>query len=94
MILSDSAKELIDFIENYGFEAYAVGGCVRDSIMNRLCDDVDITTSAKPDELEKILTDHHIRFIETGIKHGTITVIYKNSSFEVTTFRTDRRAHV
>lgn len=89
MILSDSAKELIDFIENYGFEAYAVGGCVRDSIMNRLCDDVDITTSAKPDELEKILTDHHIRFIETGIKHGTITVIYKNSSFEVTTFRTD-----
>lgn len=89
MILSDSAYKLIDFIEKSGFEAYAVGGCVRDGIMNRSCDDIDITTSAKPDELEKILTDNHIRFIETGIQHGTITVLYENSSFEVTTFRTD-----
>lgn len=89
MILSDSAQRLIDLIEKFGFEAYAVGGCVRDGIMNRSCDDIDITTSTKPDELERILTDYHIRFIETGIQHGTITVLYENSSFEVTTFRTD-----
>lgn len=89
MRLSESAQKLIDFIEKFDFEAYAVGGCVRDSIMHRSCADVDITTSAKPDELKKILLDNHIRFIETGIKHGTITVLYENASFEVTTFRTD-----
>ncbi|MDE5965013.1 MAG: hypothetical protein K2G65_06360, partial [Eubacterium sp.] len=90
MNLSDSSKKLINLISNAGYEAYAVGGCVRDFLMQRPCDDIDITTSAKPDELEKILSDSNIKFIETGIKHGTVTAVMEDGSvFEVTTYRTE-----
>ena len=90
MNLSDSSKKLINLIISNGYEAYAVGGCVRDFIMQRQCDDIDIATSAKPDELEKILSDNNIRYIETGIKHGTVTAVMEDGSvFEVTTFRTE-----
>ena len=90
MNLSDSSKKLINLIISNGYEAYAVGGCVRDFLMQRQCDDIDITTSAKPDELEKILSDNNIKFIETGIKHGTVTAVMDDGSvFEVTTFRTE-----
>lgn len=90
MNLSDSSKKLINLIISNGYEAYAVGGCVRDFLMQRQCDDIDITTSAKPDELEKILSDNNIKFIETGIKHGTVTAVMDDGSvFEITTFRTE-----
>lgn len=89
MLLSEAASGLIDLIEQNGYEAYAVGGCVRDNIMNRVYDDIDIASSAKPNELECILNDNNIKFVETGIKHGTITVLYNNFSFEVTSFRAD-----
>lgn len=90
MHLSDSAKKIIHLISSAGYEAYAVGGCVRDFLMQRPCDDIDITTSATPDELENILSDNHIKFIETGIKHGTVTAVLEDGSFfEVTTFRTE-----
>lgn len=90
MNLSDGSKKLIHLIRSAGYEAYAVGGCVRDFLMQRPCDDIDITTSAKPDELEKILNDNDIKFIETGIKHGTVTAVMNDGSvFEVTTFRTE-----
>ena len=67
MNLSDSSKKLIHLIGSAGYEAYAVGGCVRDFLMQRPCDDIDITTSAKPDELEKILSDNNIKYIEMSL---------------------------
>lgn len=85
----NTANELIRLISKYGYEAYLVGGCVRDYIMGRECDDIDIACSAKPNQLEEILDRLNIKYIETGIKHGTVTVHYKESCFEVTTFRTD-----
>lgn len=83
------AKRIITALENAGYEAFAVGGCVRDYLMHRPCDDIDITTSATPDQTEKVLLDNNIRFIETGIKHGTITALVDGVSFEITTYRTD-----
>ncbi|MCM1115532.1 MAG: CCA tRNA nucleotidyltransferase [Clostridium sp.] len=89
MVLSDNVKVLMNMITDAGYEAYAVGGCVRDSLMNRACDDIDITTSAKPDELEAILAKNHIRYIETGLKHGTVTALLNKETYEITTFRSD-----
>lgn len=87
--ISDNAFMLIELIEKSGFEAYTVGGCVRDSIMHKECHDVDITTSAKPYQTEDILKKNGIRFIETGLKHGTITALVDGEPFEITTYRTD-----
>ncbi len=89
MNISDKALLLIDIVEKAGFEAYAVGGCVRDSIMKRACSDVDIAVSATPFETEEILKKHNVSFYETGLKHGTITAVLQGECFEITTFRTD-----
>lgn len=71
-------------LEN-GFDAYAVGGCVRDSILGRTPDDWDITTSATPQQVKSIFE----RTIDTGIEHGTVTVMLEKEGFEVTTYRID-----
>ncbi|MBE6720496.1 MAG: polynucleotide adenylyltransferase, partial [Ruminococcaceae bacterium] len=89
MELPVNAQKLIDIITAAGYKAYAVGGFVRDSIMARPAGDVDITTSATPKEVEKVLCDNGIRYIETGIKHGTVTAVIEHEPFEITTFRTD-----
>lgn len=89
MTISENAKKIISVIESAGYEAFAVGGCVRDFIMHRACDDIDITTSAKPDELERILSENGIHFIETGLKHGTVTAVLNGENYEITTYRTD-----
>lgn len=89
MVLSKSAEKLIKIIEQSGYSAYAVGGCVRDFLMNRPCDDIDITTSATPDALEKIFDNNGIKYIETGLKHGTVTALINGEPVEVTTFRTE-----
>ncbi len=68
-----------------GYEAYAVGGCVRDTILGRVPDDWDITTSAMPAQVKKLFR----RTVDTGLAHGTVTVLLGGDSFEVTTFRTD-----
>ncbi len=83
--LPEKVRFIIETIENAGFEAYAVGGCVRDSMMNRKPNDWDITTSAKPQEVKKLFN----RTIDTGIQHGTVTVMLKGEGFEVTTYRID-----
>lgn len=80
-------KELISALENAGFEAFAVGGCVRDSFLGLAPHDYDITTSALPEETERVLSAYKI--IETGIKHGTVTVLSAGSPVEITTFRLD-----
>lgn len=83
--LPEAVKYIIQTIEDAGFEAYAVGGCVRDSILNREPNDWDITTSATPDEV-KTLFRHTV---DTGLKHGTVTVIIKKVNYEITTYRID-----
>lgn len=85
IILPDKVKHIITEINNAGFEAYAVGGCVRDSILGRIPQDWDITTSAKPLDIKKIFR----RTIDTGIQHGTVTVMLGDEGFEVTTYRID-----
>lgn len=83
--LPKKVQMIIDTLQAHGYEAYAVGGCVRDSILGRVPDDWDITTSAMPQET-KMLFD---RTFDTGIEHGTITVLIEKEGFEVTTYRVD-----
>ena len=89
MVLPKNAQKLIELITAAGYEAYAVGGFVRDSIMGREAGDVDITASVTPDEVESILSKNGIKFIETGLKHGTVTAVIDREPYEITTFRTD-----
>lgn len=83
-----AAKLIISELEKNGFEAYIVGGCVRDYILGRTPNDWDICTSAKPNDVINIFSqDYHV--IETGLKHGTVTVAINKIPYEVTTFRID-----
>ncbi|MCI8521648.1 MAG: CCA tRNA nucleotidyltransferase [Lachnospiraceae bacterium] len=83
--LPDKVHKIINTLEAAGYEAYAVGGCVRDSILGRKPDDWDITTLAKPEEIKRLFP----RTIDTGIRHGTVTVMLDKEGFEVTTYRID-----
>lgn len=85
--LPAAVTEAIDRLEAAGHEAYAVGGCVRDLCRGVAPHDYDITTSASPEETERCFDGY--RMIETGIKHGTVTVIVGGEPLEITTFRTD-----
>ena len=87
MILSKGALKAIEMLNNAGYEAYAVGGCVRDAIMGIEINDFDITTSATPEEMQQVFKNE--RTYETGIKHGTITFVYENENVEITTYRLD-----
>ena len=84
-IIPDKVNKIIEELRNYGFEAYAVGGCVRDMILGRSPQDWDITTSATPLEVKSIFR----RTVDTGIVHGTVTVLLDKDHFEVTTYRLD-----
>lgn len=83
--IPNEVKFIIDTFYNNGFEAFMVGGCVRDSLLNNSPKDYDITTSAKPEDTLSIFE----KTIPTGINHGTVTVLINNNSYEVTTYRTD-----
>lgn len=83
--LPEKVKYIIERITDAGYEAYAVGGCVRDSLLMRIPDDWDITTSAAPLEIKAIFG----HTIDTGIRHGTVTVMIEGEGFEVTTYRID-----
>jgi tRNA nucleotidyltransferase (CCA-adding enzyme) len=76
---------ILDILDQNGFEAFTVGGCVRDSLLKRQLKDWDITTSALPKEIVKLFT----HTIPTGIKHGTITIVINEINYEVTTYRID-----
>lgn len=77
----------INLLQSAGFEAYAVGGCVRDSLLGKTPNDWDITTSAKPEDMKSVFAEFHC--IDTGIKHGTVTVVIDGEPLEITTFRLD-----
>ena len=85
MILPENVQAIITTLENAGYEAYAVGGCVRDTLLNKEPDDWDITTSATPEQAKALFP----RTIDTGIQHGTITVLMGKETYEVTTYRID-----
>lgn len=87
MTLPKKVVYIIGLLEGAGYEAYAVGGAVRDSIMGITANDWDITTSALPDELKAVFADFDV--IETGIKHGTVTVLIDGEPFEITTYRVE-----
>lgn len=81
--IDKGAEKILETLNGKGYEAYIVGGCVRDMIMGRKPGDWDITTSARPEETKKCFK----RTFDTGIKHGTITVLLDGGSYEVTTYR-------
>ena len=83
--LNDDVNYILDTLEKANFEAYVVGGFVRDFLLSKKCNDVDITTSALPNEVKSLFS----KTIDTGLKHGTVTLIINKSSYEVTTFRID-----
>lgn len=85
MNLPKNVEYIITTLENAGFEGYAVGGCVRDILLNRNPDDWDITTSASPAQVKGLFA----KTIDTGIQHGTITVLIGKETYEVTTYRID-----
>ena len=85
MDLPKEVKWIIEQLNMAGFEAFAVGGCVRDMLLNREPGDWDITTNAKPDQVKQVF----LKTVDTGIEHGTVTVIKNGKGYEVTTYRVD-----
>ncbi|UOQ85860.1 CCA tRNA nucleotidyltransferase [Gracilibacillus salinarum] len=79
------AQKVIKKLEAHHYRAYIVGGAVRDALLKRQVDDIDITTSALPEDIQQIFP----KVIPTGLQHGTVTVRFQQTSFEVTTFRTE-----
>ncbi|MEG2868537.1 MAG: CCA tRNA nucleotidyltransferase, partial [Terrisporobacter sp.] len=87
IFLPTKVKYIIDQIYNHGYEAYIVGGCVRDSIIGTQPHDYDITSSATPEKIMEIFADH--KCIETGIEHGTVSILINEEIFEITTYRVE-----
>ncbi|MBR1860323.1 MAG: CCA tRNA nucleotidyltransferase [Lachnospiraceae bacterium] len=83
--IPERANLIIRTLEEAGYEAYTVGGCVRDSVLGREPQDWDITTSASPRQVKALFR----RTVDTGLKHGTVTVLQGDEGFEVTTYRID-----
>ena len=83
--LPDKVRLIINKLTDEGFEAYAVGGCVRDSLLGKKPNDWDITTSASPLQVKELFR----RTIDTGIQHGTVTVMFGKEGYEITTYRID-----
>lgn len=83
--LPENVRLIISELNKKGFEAFAVGGCVRDSLIGRTPGDWDITTSALPEDIKSVFR----RTVDTGIEHGTVTVLIGGESYEVTTYRID-----
>ncbi len=85
IFMPPQVERILERLNEKGFEAYAVGGCVRDSLLGRQPEDWDITTSARPEQVKALFR----RTIDTGILHGTVTVMMDGAGYEVTTYRID-----
>ena len=88
MHCTDAAKKLLQELHTAGYASYLVGGCVRDYLMGKTPHDEDITTSALPEEVEALFSSIY-KVIETGLKHGTVTVLVDGVPFEITTMRVE-----
>lgn len=87
MTIPAGAAYILDKLCAAGYRAYVVGGCVRDSLLGKAPNDWDVCTSARPEEMQRVFAGHHV--VETGLKHGTLTVIRDHEPYEVTCFRVD-----
>lgn len=87
MMIPEKVNQILNRLESCGYEAFVVGGCVRDSLIGRVPNDWDICTSALPQETMQVFDDFHV--IETGLQHGTVTVLVDGEAFEITTYRID-----
>ncbi len=85
--LPPSVEQIIDMLAQAGYAAYAVGGCVRDALLEKIPHDWDICTAATPDEMKQVFSEY--RVLDTGLQHGTLTVLLDNDQYEITTFRVD-----
>ena len=85
LTIPSNAEKILHILEENGYEAYVVGGCVRDSILGRNPNDWDITTSASPQQVKELFH----RTVDTGLQHGTVTVLMDKEGYEVTTYRVD-----
>ena len=85
LYIPKQAASIIQTLSSHGYEAFVVGGCVRDSILGKTPSDWDITTSARPEQVKALFA----KTIDTGIKHGTVTVMMDKVGYEVTTYRID-----
>lgn len=83
--IPDKVKTIIGQLQDEGYEAYVVGGCVRDSVLGKVPNDWDITTNAEPADVKRLFR----RTIDVGIEHGTVVVMLGNDSYEITTYRID-----
>ncbi len=86
----ENVKLIFDIFSRHGFEAYAVGGCVRDSLMGRVPYDWDITSSSPPEKTLEIFESEGFRVIPTGLRHGTVSVLIDGVVYECTTYRTEK----
>ena len=89
IFIPQDVKYIIDTLTDYDYEAFIVGGCVRDSILKRQPNDWDITTNALPLDVISLFKNKGFKVIETGLKHGTVTILINGEGFEVTTYRID-----
>lgn len=89
MVIPIGAYKILRVLNDNGYEAYVVGGCVRDMLLGKEPNDWDICTNAKPAQVAQCFLSYGYRIIETGLKHGTITVIANNIPYEITTYRVD-----
>lgn len=87
MKIDGNCRGILEKLESSGFQAFFVGGCVRDTLMNQEINDVDVTTNALPEQIISVFSGYKV--IPTGLKHGTVTVISEGGPFEITTFRID-----
>ncbi len=86
---ADGPQAVCSALQTAGYQAYFVGGCVRNALLGIDVTDIDMATDAHPDEVIKIAESHHMRAIPTGIDHGTVTIVAGNTTIEMTTFRKD-----
>ena len=85
IVIPEQVNSILESLQKAGYEAYVVGGCVRDALLGREPHDWDITTSALPTEVKNVFP----RTVDTGLQHGTVTVLCGGTGYEVTTFRVD-----
>lgn len=88
-IIPSDAIRVIKTLNNSGYEAYLVGGCVRDMLMGIEPHDWDICTNATPDETKRVMKENKIYTFDSGIKHGTITAVINEENYEITTYRSE-----